>query len=217
MISRYEAYLNNIALSSVDPKILILDIQYSTPSIKNEGYTLAKRNGTYIYDRYTDKTSVSIRLRCICDAFPTIASARNWTDALQIVFTAYALPYWEEEFEKTLTLTGTSANGTLYVPGNVDGALITASIKANAALSSVNLTANGKTLSLTGLSVSSGQTINITYDNALIQSIKVGSTSLLNKRTGADDLLAKCGENNVLSVSASASVNATFKVRGLWL
>ena len=254
MISRYEAYLNNIALSSVDPKILILDIQYSAPSIKNEGYTLAKRNGTYIYNRYTDKTSVSIsfeiraydtaerqavcneickwaknggtlqtsdrpgqRLRCICDAFPTIASARNWTDALQIVFTAYALPFWEEETEKTLALTGASASGSLYVPGNIDGALIEASVKANAALSSVNLTANGKTLSLSGLSVSSGQVINITYDNALIQSIKVGSTSLLNKRTGADDLLAKCGENNVLSMSASASVNVVFKVRGLWL
>ena len=254
MRSRYEVWLNNIALSSLDPKILILDIRYATPPITNSGYTLAGRHGSYLYRRYAEKSSVNVqfairaydtaerqavcaevakwaknggllqcsdrlgqRLRCICEAFPAINGVLSWTDTLQMTFTAFNLPFWEEELEKTLTLTGTSASGTLYVPGSVDGALIEASIKANAALSSVNLTANGKTLSLTGLSVASGQTINITYDNALIQSIKVGSTSLLNKRTGADDLVAKCGENNALSMSADASVNATFKVRGLWL
>ena len=254
MRSRYEVWLNNIALSSIDPKILILDIRYMTPPVTNSGYTLAGRHGSYLYRRYVEKASVGVqfairayntaerqavcaevakwakkggvlqssdrpgqRLRCVCESFPAVSSVLGWTDTLQMVFTAFSLPFWEEELEKTLTLTGTSASGSLYVPGNIDGALIGASIKANAALSSVNLTANGKTLSLTGLSVSSGQIINITYDDALIQSIKVGSTSLLNKRTGADDLVAKCGENNALSMSASASVGATFKVRGLWL
>ena len=254
MRSRYEVWLNNVALSSLDPKILILDIRYASPRIVNSSYTLAGRQGSSPYRRYIEKTSLSVhfavrayntserqsicaevakwaknggilqcsdrpgqRLRCVCESFPVVASALRWTDTLQIIFSAFNLPFWEEELEKTLALSGTSANGSLYVPGNVDGALIEASVKANEDLSSVSLTANGKTLSLTGLSVSSGQTIQITYNDALIQSIKVGSTSLLNKRTGADDLVAKCGENNTLSVSANASVNTTFKVRGLWI
>lgn len=157
------------------------------------------------------------RLRCVCDVFPVITSALKWTDTLSITFTAYALPFWEEIIPAMLTFTGTSGKGSLYVPGNVDGAMIEATIKANAALSTVTLKANDTSLTLSGLSVSSGQTIAIAYNDDMIQSIKVGSTSLLNKRTGDDDLLANCGEVNAVSVSANASVSVTFKARGLWL
>ena len=88
---------------------------------------------------------------------------------------------------------------------------------AGASLSSVSLTVNGRTLSLTGLSVSNGDTIKITYDDQMIQSIKVGTTSLLGKRTGVDDLIANSGEYNTVSFTSSASVTVTFKARGLWV
>ena len=71
-------------------------------------------------------------------------------------------------------------------------------------------------MTLSGLSVGAGNTIKIEYDDQLIQSIRVGSTSILDKRTGADDLIANCGEVNSLSFSSSASVTVTYKVRGLW-
>lgn len=153
-------------------------------------------------------------LQCVCTKFPVIESARDWTDELEIEFTAYSIPFWQEKNLAVLAITGTSGSGSLFVPGNIDDALVSVSIKANSAISAVSLTVNGRTLSLTGLSVSSGSTIEITYDANAIQSIKVGSTSLLNKRSGVDDLLAKCGEYNSISISASASVTATFKVRG---
>lgn len=157
------------------------------------------------------------RLRCVCDSFPVIMSALKWTDKLSIAFSAYALPFWEEVLPASLKLTGTSAKGSLYVPGDVDGAMIEATVKADASLSNITLAANNRLLTLSRLSVAAGQTITVTYDDEMIQSIKVGSTSLLDKRTGADDLLANCGENNALSVSANAPVTVTFKVRGLWL
>lgn len=156
-------------------------------------------------------------LQCVCTGFPVIESSKNWTNPVTITFTAYAYPFWQEKEPSKLTLTGSSQSGTLYVPGNVDGAFVSASIKANASLSSVALTVNSRTLTISGLSVSANQTINIAYDENAIQSIKVGSTSLLNKRTGVDDLLAKCGENNSISVSASASVTATIQVKGMWI
>lgn len=157
------------------------------------------------------------RLRCICEKKPVIESARNWTDPVTMTFTAYQLPYWEEKVYSILSLgAGTSGSGTLYVPGSVDGAMIEAEILANASLSSVSLTANGKTMTLSGLSVGSGSTIVLAYDDQLIQSIKVGSTSILDKRTGADDLIANCGELNSLSYTSSASVTVIYKVRGLW-
>ena len=157
------------------------------------------------------------RMRCVCSQKPSIQSARNWTDPVTVTFTAYTLPFWEEsEYAVKAFSAGTSGDGFLYVPGSVDGAMIEADILANATLSSVSLTANGRTLTLSGLSVSSGSTIKISYTDDMIQQIKVGTTSLLNKRSGADDLIAKCGELNSVSFSSNASTTVTFKARGLW-
>lgn len=254
MISRYEAILNGVPLSTLSGNILILDIKYNSPSINNETYSVAKKQGERIHRRYLNKSSVTIdfaireydirerqvicseivkwaknggilqtndrtgqRLRCVCETFPVISSALKWTDTLSIVFSAYALPYWEEEIPSTLTLTGSNTNGTLYVPGNVDGAFVEASIKANATLSTINLWCNNRTIALANISVASGQTIVISYDYEMIQSIKVGNTSLLDKRVGVDDLLANCGETNSMAVVANASVTVTYSVRGLWL
>lgn len=156
-------------------------------------------------------------LQCVCTGFPVIESVKNWTDPLTITFTAYAYPFWQEKIPSTMTLTGTTGSGILFVPGNVDNALVRARIKANASLSSVELTVNGRILSLTGLSVNANQIIEISYDENAIQSIKVGSTSLLDKRSGVDDLLARCGERNTVAFSSNASADVTFDVKGMWL
>ena len=254
MISRYEAYLNGVALSSVSADILILDVEYPTPTIRTETFSVARRQGLRVHRQYIEKTSVTIsftirnydtrarqsicgavakwaknggiltindrvgqRLRCVCDTPPMISSALRWGDTLRLVFVAYSLPFWEEVVPSVLQLSGTQENGLLFVPGDVDGAMVEATITANAALTTVTLGVNNLEMVLSGLSISSGQSISITYDDNMIQSIKVGTTSLLNKRTGADDLLVNCGEVNSFSISADASVTVNFSVRWLWL
>ena len=254
MISRYEAELNGIALSSLNPNILVLDIKHQSADPQTETYSVGKRNGSRIYRRYYESCSVTILfeiheynvwerqsicnavsawaknggkletsdrkdqfLQCVCTSFPKVESAKRWTNELSITFTAYAFPFWQEKHIASKAFTGTSGSGTLYIPGNADDALVEVDVKANASLSSVSLTVNGRTLSLTGLSLSTNDVIKISYDGNAIQSIKVGTTSLLDKRSGVDDLLAKCGEYNSFSMSASASATVTFKVRGQWM
>ena len=156
-------------------------------------------------------------LQCVCTDFPVIDSAKKWTAPLSITFAGFAVPFWQEKTAVTKTLTGTSDTDTLTVPGNVDGAFVEATITANASLSSVSLTVNSRTLTLSGLSLSANDVIHISYDANAIQSIYVSTTSLLGKRSGVDDLLAKCGESNNLSISASASVTVVFSVKGWWL
>ena len=156
-------------------------------------------------------------LQCVCSEFPSVQSARNWTDELTVSFEAYTIPFWQESVVQNVSATGTSGSGTFWVPGSGDKTFVEVDILANASLSSVSLTVNGRTLNLSDLSVSSGSTIKIAYDTDGIQSIKVGTTSLLNKRTGVDDLLADCAKYNTYSFTASASVTVTFKVRGLWV
>jgi len=254
MISRYEAILNGISLSSIHPSIFVLDVNYQPPQTDFSTYNVAKRNGARIHKENTQSISVSVsfeihsysiaerqricslvslwaknggmleindrpgqRLRCVCEQKPAITSAKRWTEPITITFSAYELPFWEESEQAVKTFpAGTSGEGLLFVPGCVDGAFFEADIVANAAISSVSLTANGKTMNLSGLSVSAGNTIKISYTDDMILRIKNGSTSLLSKRTGADDLIAKCGELNSISFTANASVTVTFKVRGLW-
>ena len=254
MISRYEAWLNGVALSSVNPDILILDIEQPSTNIRTETFTTAKRNGARIYKRRIEKTSVTIRfairkydiadrravcsdvvrwaknggiletndrdgqrLRCVLDTTPIIQSALRWTDPLTITFTAYALPFWEEKEQSVLHLSGTSGEGTLYVPGNIDGAMIEATVTSNGSLSTLSLTANGKTITLGGLSVGTGGVVELKYNDEMVQSIKADGVSVLNKRTGADDLVAVCGGSNTLGFLSNVSVNVDFKVRGLWV
>lgn len=254
MRSRYEAWLNGVALSSVNPDILILDIEYAPIDINNETFSVAKRQGARLHRRYIEKTSVNVsfairkysiqerqsvcgdvvrwaknggvltvndrlgqRLRCICETFPVIESAMKWTEALRITFTAYALPFWEEEAPVTLHLTGTDEEGELYVPGNIDGAMIEVAVTANSALTTLALGANGKLINLNGLSVPSGGVIELKYNDEMIQSIKADGVSILNKRSGADDLLAICGGENSLAFASDADADVVFSVRGLWL
>lgn len=254
MMSRYEVSLNGVPLSGISRDILIIDINYESPSINTETYEIAKRQGARIHRRYIGQNRVSIslairaydtlerqeickaisrwaknggmlqtsdrkgqRLRCVCESFPTVTSALKWTDTLTVTFAAYVLPFWEDMHETTLVLDGRDQVGTVYVPGNVDYAMFEASIKANSQLTSVTLKANDKELTLSGISILSGQTIRLYYDENMIQVIDYGGISLLHKRSGADDLIAKGGDNNILSMSADAPVTVTFKVRGLWL
>lgn len=155
-------------------------------------------------------------LQCVCTEFPVINSAKNWTEALSITFTAFEIPFWQAKTAVTKALTGTSDEELLTVPGNVDGALVEVDITANASLSSITLSVNNRDLILSSLNASQSDIISISYDEKAIQSIKKGSASIMDKRTGVDDLLAVCG-SNTLEISASASVSAEFKVRGLWL
>lgn len=157
------------------------------------------------------------RIRCICEQFPRITSAKNRGQEMQITFSAYSLPFWESVSPARLTLTGTSTNGSLYVPGNVDGAFVELTATANGALTNITFTAGETELTLSGISLTSGQKIVIAYDDDMIQSIKRGNTSLLDKRTGNDDLIVNSGEISTFAITANVACTVEYRVRGLWL
>lgn len=154
-------------------------------------------------------------LMCVCTEVPVIQSVKNWTDPVAVTFTAFEMPFWQGDDYESVTMTGTDSGDTLDVPGNIDGALVEVDIVASGSLTTIALTVNGRTLTLSDLSISSGQDITISYDAHGIQAIRSGNTSLLNKRTGVDDLLANCGAN-ACSFSADGSVSVTFKAKGCW-
>lgn len=60
MISRYDAYLNDVALSSVDDSICITDISYSVVSPQMKTVRLAGRNGAYSSGDYVQENRVTL-------------------------------------------------------------------------------------------------------------------------------------------------------------
>lgn len=158
-------------------------------------------------------------LRCVCDSLPEMTSVRKYTDPLTMVFKAYTLAFWEEIVPARISLSGTSGNGTLYIPGNAGDALAEVTATPTGSLENLTLTAGETSITLEGCGATASQPVRITYDEQGIQKIMRGNTSILNKRTAAsaDDLIVTCGKSNRFSFSASAAVNITYSVKGVWL
>ena len=132
------------------------------------------------------------------------------------VFAAVNVPYWQEDALTRLTLEGTHDEGLLTVPGNAPDTVVEVTVVPQAALSEITLKVRDTLLTLSNLSAVVGDRITITYDDQMIQSIKKNSTSILSKRTGADDLKAVCGKSNVTEFTATAACTVIFNARGRW-
>jgi hypothetical protein len=84
-------------------------------------------------------------------------------------------------------------------------------------MANCSLTVGNSTITLTGVDATSSAPVRVYYDDRNILHIVKGTTSLLDKRTGADDLKAVCGSKNTMSFTASSSAAVSFSVKGAWL
>lgn len=157
------------------------------------------------------------RLHCKCSRFASVASAKNWTDPLTVVFSGFQPPYWQDEQATELELSGVEDTSLLDVPGNGKEAYVECTVVPQATLTHIILRAGESVFDLSGLSIPSGDTLSIGYQDGILH-IRHGSTSLLGSRTGnsSDDLKVPCGQGSSFSVTADAAVEATFSVRGCW-
>lgn len=60
MISRYEAYMDGVAMSSLSPNLLILDISHGTSKISRDTVTLVRRDGSIMVDKTLSAAQVKI-------------------------------------------------------------------------------------------------------------------------------------------------------------
>lgn len=159
------------------------------------------------------------RLRCVCETPPVITSATQWTGRLTMAFASYSLPFWEECYPVTLTMSGTNTSGQLYVPGNAGDAHVYATINSPNTLTNVVLIAGDTEFQLLDFSVPAGNNIEVYYDYDMLLHIEANNASLRDKRTSvsSDKLLAACGKINTFCFRANASATCTFNVWGVWI
>ena len=256
MFQHTDVWLNGIALSAVDPTILVQSVQEGAPKIALSTGGPARSDGLRLLYRSRQSLSVSVtfafrehidftRRASAMDAvrswfrdgqlmlwhrpeqilnvraadFPELGNPRAWTRSMKMTFTAYEWPFFLDADETVRTLTGSSANGNIFLRGNGPAARASVSVTSESAVTSLTLTAGDTSISLADLNVTAGSEIKIGYDDQMIQYIKAGNVSILQKRTAAsaDDLLIPCGVSVPLAVSANASVTAVFRARGVWL
>ena len=156
-------------------------------------------------------------LRVVCESLPTIGSAQKWTGVCSIGFVAYAVPFWEDETPHRVSITGNGSKN-LFVPGFAAPASVEAMVKntGSGAISSVTLTAGDTSMTFNGLSLGSGQTMTLAHDARGLLTARIGSTSVLDKRTAAssDELELEPGKNATLNAATDGTASTTFDVRG---
>ncbi len=141
-----------------------------------------------------------------------------WTDEFTITFRAYNVPFWQDALPAQVS-SGTAASGsvTVQVGGNVQSVLdVTFQNRSGMTINNFWVQANGNriTLSSLGLGGSSALTINHGTDGLL--RIKIGSTSVYQKYTGADDLFVNPGNVGV-TFTADRAGTLTVQSYGRWV
>lgn len=175
----------------------------------------------------SDKTGKTLR-NCVCEVFPEVGSARDWSKPLSITFSSYVFPYWEESTQTSYTATGTNLTGSMNVPGNAPKAYAEVNITPQSGTMKECVVQLGSTtIKLTGISIAASGTANyLRIDTDANSNIRIRKciggtwTSLLADRTtdSSDELVAVPGQSNVVKANAgSVRIKVEMKVRGAWI
>lgn len=161
------------------------------------------------------------KLRVMCVSLPAVKSLDKWAETYSITFRAYQVPFWQSmDAESAAISAGTSGSASLRVKETGGGKLcFKATNSSGSTVNTASISANGKTISFSSLGLANGEKLIGDYDDNDIQRLRIlnGSTyrSVLDKRTGADDVLLKQGGNTV-SVSSGAALSWNVYTYGRW-
>ena len=161
------------------------------------------------------------RLQVLLAQAPGAGDMFAWTNEYSLTFRAYSVPYWEDNTAVTVTSgTKSSDSMALIVPGNAQTvADVTVTNKSGKTINSVTLSVGGKQMVFSNLAMGGSATLTIDHPRSaklIYMRARVGSTSVLAKRTGADDFRISPGANTI-TFSAERAVQVTVNVRGRYL
>ena len=159
-------------------------------------------------------------LRVVCDSPPTIGSAQKWTGVCSIGFVAYAVPFWEDEAPRFVSITGNGSK-SLFGPGFAAPAGVEAKVTntGSEAISSVTLTAGETSMTFAGAALEAGHNMATDHDARRLLTARIRGESVLDKRTPAssDELELEPGKHATLSVTTDGTASTTFEVRGRYV
>lgn len=179
----------------------------------------------------TVSTRPGKQLQVVCDTPPAQGSSGNWTDTLELVFTAYAVPYWEDDADVSISVSTVwnESRGEYYYAnvihptGNVDAVPLRFMMlyTGTETLNRLKIISGSKAIEFTDMGVTRLNVVQITYDaNGLLKAYKGSGVSLLPMRTpeSEDELFVTPGTDNQIYVLSDAEIpGASIICRGRWL
>ena len=161
------------------------------------------------------------RLTVRCEK-PLSGGLRGWAEELSVTFTARAVPYWEEERERSLTLTDAAE---WYIPGTAPETAVSFGAENTGEDTATGLTLKvGDTgLALDGLLLAPGERVNGTVSEGLL-TLTLQRTDGTRESAAAyltedsDDLLMiPCGARTAVSLESDQPMTAVLWARGRYL
>lgn len=159
-------------------------------------------------------------LQCIVTKRPAPGTDRDYTQTFTVELAAIDCPYWQAMVPDSVSGSGTTGTLHLTPGGTVKRIPLSFTVTpSSGTLTSFSVTVGGRTIALSGLSVSSSSSLVLDYDDHMLQRIRVGSTSVMSKRTAAsaDNLLVDPMTDNTIAFTADVASAVEFTARGWYL
>jgi len=138
-------------------------------------------------------------------------SALKWTQELRLTWTAWALPFWQEEQRIGTTAQGMQGELLLSPAGTLPCPLEAKITYAGAeALSSVRLTCGEQMMELAGMQLTGPATVEIAYDEAGLLRMPFGHRTA----ESCDDIWLEPGRINRIAFTADRPVTVMVYARG---
>lgn len=134
---------------------------------------------------------------------PSSGDIWDWTATYTITFRAYAVPFWQDEMPATAA-NQLITNGSVRVEvgGNAQSVLdVTFANRSGMTINNFRISAGGNTLILSNLGLGGSETLAISHGTDGLLRITAGGRSVLDRRTGSDDLYVMPG-SNVVTIQA---------------
>jgi hypothetical protein len=130
---------------------------------------------------------------------PSSGDLWDWTASYTITFRAYSVPFWQDEMPVLAShQLITSGSVSIEVGGNAQSVLdISFQNRSGMTINNFRVSAGGNTLILSSLGLGGSETLSISHGTDGLLRITAGGRSVLDRRTGSDDLYVMPGSNTV--------------------
>lgn len=160
------------------------------------------------------------QLQVICTEDPLTMSKRKWTEACEVTFTAFSVPFWEDVTPMEASVSGiTEGTASIFVPGNVEQVPLSCKVTPTAGtLTALTIAANGAEMAFSGLAVPAGKTLDIDYVEGFLTARWTADdgtvTPCLKHRSGVEVIPLYTRQQNTVSIQADTAADVTICARG---
>jgi hypothetical protein len=149
---------------------------------------------------------------------PSSGDMWDWTQKFDIIFRAYNVPFWQDEIPnqaaRSLITSGSTA---VIIGGNVQSVLdVEFRNRSGMTINNFAISAGGNSITLSNMGLGGSETLAFSHGTDGLLRITAGGRSVLDRRTGADDLYVNPGTVNV-SISTERSGDLTVRNYGRYI